>query len=368
MLAAIDARTPFNLLTGPLSRATLLRINEDEHVVLFTLHHIVSDGWSRDVLISEVASLYQAFRYGNQSPLEELEIHYADFASWQREYLSGEALEEQLNYWQKQLENIPEVLDLPTDIPRLSGLNSVGAAYRFALSSDLTRGLRVLGARSGATLFMVLLAGFKVLLYRYTGNPDIVVGTGIANRNQSEIEQLIGFFVNMLVLRTDLSGNPTFSELLKRVRQTALGAYAHQDLPFEMLVEKHLSDRDLSHSPLFQVALFLQNAATKNLELPGLALNYLGAETGGTHFDMTVGVTESADELLMATEYNTGLFEEATIKQMMEQFTRILEYMVKDPNAQILQVSLEKAMAAAVTEQHPILSTNDEAEQFDFTL
>jgi len=235
-LAQESAQRPFDLSTGPLVRASLLSLSTEERVLIVSMHHIVSDGWSMGVLVREVAALYEAYASGAESPLKELSLQYADYAVWQREWLQGEVLEQQLAYWRRQLAGAPPVLELPTDRPRPQVQTFRGAALPFKLSKELAEELRVLSRREGVTLYMTLLAGLQTLLARYTGQEDISTGTPIANRRRGEIENLIGFFVNTLVLRTDLSGNPTFHELVQRVKETALGAYAHQDVPFEMLV------------------------------------------------------------------------------------------------------------------------------------
>ncbi|RMF36691.1 MAG: non-ribosomal peptide synthetase, partial [Chloroflexi bacterium] len=257
-LATEEAQRPFDLSRGPLLRVTLLRLGDEEHVALLTMHHIISDGWSMRVLVQELAALYDAFSHGRPSPLPDLPIQYADFALWQREWLQGEVLEEQLAYWKQQLSGSPPVLELPTDRPRPPVQSFRGAHRPFMLPRPLSQAIKALCRREGVTPFMLLLAAFQTLLHRYTGQDDISVGTPIANRNRAEIEGLIGYFANTLVLRTDLSGDPPFRELLKRVREVALGAYAHQDLPFEMLVDALQPERDLSHTPLFQVMFVLQ--------------------------------------------------------------------------------------------------------------
>jgi hypothetical protein len=281
-----EERRPFDLTHGPLWRAILLQMKADEHVLLLTMHHIVSDGWSLGVLIQEMAALYQAFAAGKPSPLPELPIQYADFAVWQREWLQGEVLEKQLGYWKQQLASAPAVLELSTDRPRPPVPTFQGAQLPFALSQPLTEALKELSQREGVTLFMTLLAAFKTLLYRYTGQEDVIVGSPIANRNQAEIGGLIGFFVNTLVLRTDLEGNPSFRELLGRVREVTLGAYAHQDLPFEMLVEELQPERDMSRMPLIQVVLVLQDVGMKEFELLELTLSLLEFERSVTRVDL----------------------------------------------------------------------------------
>ncbi len=248
-----QAIQPFDLASEPLIRATLIVLSETEQVLSVCMHHIVSDGWSMGVFVQELAALYNAYSQGQPSPLAPLPIQYADFAIWQRQWLQGDVLQTQLSYWQQQLADAPALLSLPTERPRPSVQTFAGLHQEFTLSVELTGRLTKLSQQQGVTLFMTLLAAFDTLLYRYTGQSDILVGSPIANRNRSEIEGLIGFFVNTLVMRTNLAGNPTFSELLGRVREIALGAYAHQDLPFEILVEALQPERDLSHTPLFQV-------------------------------------------------------------------------------------------------------------------
>jgi hypothetical protein len=255
--------------------------------VLFTVHHIVSDGWSAGILVREVAALYEAYAAGRESPLPELEIQYADYAVWQREWLQGAVLEQQLAYWRQQLEELP-VLQLPTDKPRPSVQSQHGRAINFSLPAALTAELKRLSTAEGVTLYMTLVAAFKILLWRYSGQSDVVVGTPIAGRNQLATEGLIGLFVNTLVLRTNLSGNPTFSELLGRVREVTLSAYAHQDLPFEKLVEELQPERDMSRSPLFQVMFVLQNASAETLQLPGLEASEVGGGDETAKFDLTL--------------------------------------------------------------------------------
>ena len=278
---------PFDLVKGPLFRPTLLQLGEAEHILLLTMHHIVSDGWSMGILSRELTVLYAAFSAGHPSPLPELSIQYGDFAKWQREWLQGEVLERQLSYWKMQLEGIPAVSNLPTDRPRPAVQGYRGKAQYLELSKELTEGLKALSRKEGVTLFMTLLAAFQTLLYRYTSQEDIVVGSPIANRNRTEIEGLIGFFVNTLVLRTDVSGNPSFRELLGRVRKTALDAYEHQDLPFEKLVEELKPERSLSYSPLFQVMFVLQNAPNTGWEFEGLSVSPVRVDTETAKFDLT---------------------------------------------------------------------------------
>src|SRR6266571_73474 len=288
----LEENRPFDLRVGPLLRTTLLQLAEEEHILLLVTHHIVADGWSLDVLMGELTQLYKAHLYGQLSPLAELPIQYADFALWQREWLQGEVLAEHLAYWKQRLADAPAVLQLPTDHPRPAIQTFRGATQQLALSAELTAMLRELNRREGVTMFMTLLAAFQTLLYRYTGQEDLVVGTPIANRTRKEVAELIGFFVNTLVLRTDLSGNPTFRTLLGRVREVALGAYAHQDLPFEKLVEELHPERNLSYNPLFQVMLALETPA-KRWEWPGIDHAMWEVEQGAVHFDLVLRLEES---------------------------------------------------------------------------
>jgi aspartate racemase len=330
-----EAQRPFDLARGPLLRARLLQLGEEEHVLLLTMHHIISDGWSMGVLLRELSVLYKAFSTGQPSPLPEIPVQYADYAAWQRDWLQGEVLEAQLAYWKQQLDAANPVLDLPTDRPRPAVETHCGARQTFDLPQSLYLALRALSRQEDVTLFMTLLAAFKTLLYRYTGQEDIAVGSPIANRTQSEIEGLIGFFVNTLVLRTGLSGNPAFRELLERVREVALGAYAHQDMPFEKLVEELQPERDLSHHPLFQVMFIFQNTPRQTLELPGLVVDHLEVDNGTAKFDLTLSMVEDAEGLKGTFEYNTDLFDEATVTRMADHFQVLLEGVVADPDQRL---------------------------------
>jgi amino acid adenylation domain-containing protein len=330
-LIAQEAEHPFDLAKGPLLRGRLLRLDEQEHMLVLTMHHIVSDAWSMGVFYQELTTLYAAFVRGKPSPLSEPPLQYADFALWQREWLQGDLLEEQLSYWKQRLADVPTVLELPIDRPRPAVQTYRGAVHRFALPTALSEALKALSRQEGATLFMTLLAAFQVLLYRYTGQDDILVGAPIANRTQAECEGLIGFFVNTLVLCTDLAGNPNFRELLRRVREVALGAYAHQDLPFERLVEELQPERDLSRNPLFQVMFDLQNAPLPALDLPDLTVQPLTVDYGTAKFDLTLSVQETAQGLNGLLEYNTDLFDEATIMRLAGHFQTLLEGITADP-------------------------------------
>jgi amino acid adenylation domain-containing protein len=339
-LALEEARQPFDLAQGPLLRATLLRLYEEEYVLLLTMHHIVSDGWSMGVLYRELAVLYDAFYTEKPSPLPELPIQYADFAIWQRQWLQGERLESLLSYWKGQLDEAAPVLDLPTDRPRPPRQTFRGARQALVLPKHLTAALKALSWQEEVTLFMTLLAAFKVLLSRYTGQDDIIVGSPIAGRTQTEVEGLIGFFVNTLVLRTDLSGIPSFREVLRRVREVCLEAYTHQDLPFEKLIEELHPQRDLSRNPLFQVLFILQNAPRLVLELPGLAQRPLEVDSGTAKFDVTLSMVEEAEGLRIVLEYNSDLFDAATIHRMLSHYRTLLEGIVADPDQLIARLPL----------------------------
>jgi amino acid adenylation domain-containing protein len=316
-------------------RARLLRLSDDEHVLLFTLHHIVSDGWSLGILVREIAALYEAFAAGRPSPLPALPIQYADYAAWQRRYLDGEVLARQLVYWKKTLAGAPEALDLPTDRPRPPMQSFRGAQVRVSFPGTLARALSALARKEGATLYMTLLAAFQVLLARSTGQDDIVVGTPVANRTRTETEGLIGFLINTLVIRTALGEAPTFRDVLARVREAALGAYAHQDVPFERLVEELRPQRDLSRSPLFQVMFALQNTPLAPVRVTGLSLSGIQADSASAKFDLTLTLEEGEDGLSGYFEYVTDLFDASTIERMAAHYRTLLEGIVASPTLPI---------------------------------
>ena len=339
-LSAKEAQQPFDLERGPLLRTSLLQLSEEEYVLLLTMHHIVSDGWSIGVLARELAAIYEALWAGNQPPLPELPVQYADFAIWQRHWLCGEVLETQLAYWKQQLEGAPPLLELPADRPRPPIGTSEGATQSLLLSFELTAALKNLSQREDVTLFMTLLAAFKALLYRYTGRTDLLVGSPIANRNRAEIEGLIGVFVNTLVLRTDVSGDPTFRELLQRLREVTLGAYAHQDLPFEKLVEELQPERSLSYNPVFQVMFQLRNNPMPPLDLPGLTLSLLEVETNTTQFDLSLDLEEVGERLQASVQYSTDLFDRATITRMLGHLQTLLEGIAANPEQRLSSLPL----------------------------
>jgi hypothetical protein len=352
-VVAEEAVRPFELATGPLLRVTLVQVSEQEHVVVLVMHHIISDGWSMGLLIGEVTRLYAAYGSGSAVAPEELEWQYADYAGWQRRRLSGAALEEELSYWREQLAGAPAVLELATDRPRPAVPSYRGATEAVELSAELTEGLRELSRKSGVTLFMTLLGGFQTLLWRYSAQDDIVVGADMANRNRREVEGIIGFFVNMLVMRTSLAGDPTYVELLGRVREVALGAYAHQDLPFDKLVEELVGDRDSSYNPLFQVALVLQNTPMSALELPGVTISPFPIDTGTVPFDLVLSLSESSTGIEGTLSYSVDLFDRETIQRMLRHLQKLLESVVQDPEQRLSDLSLldEEELASFVSEE-----------------
>jgi amino acid adenylation domain-containing protein len=335
-----EALRPFNLERGPLFRAGLLRLGEDEHLLSLTMHHIVSDGWSLGVLIRELATLYENFVGEKTSSLPELSIQYADFAVWQRQWLSGDVLDRQLRYWKEQLGDDPPVLQLPTDRPRPAVPTYKGFFVTCVIGRKLTEALKDLSRREGVSLYMTLLAAFKTLLARYANQDEVIVGTPIANRNWIDIENLIGFFVNTLVLKTDLSGNPPFNELLKRIKDVMLGAFAHQDVPFEKLVEELQPDRDLSRPPLFQVMFSLQNSPMPPLELSQVTMELLQDESTTAAFDLTLDMNERAQGMECLLEYSTEIFDQSTAQRILTHFTNLLESIVTNPQQRLLELPL----------------------------
>jgi amino acid adenylation domain-containing protein len=338
-IAWTAARQPFNLATGPLLRAELLHVAADDHFLLLNIHHIVSDGWSMAIVGRELSVLYNALVSGREPELPELPVQYADYAIWQREWLSGEELLRQLGYWKTQLVNLP-TLELPTDHKRPAVQSHRGGRLATLLPAELAEALKELGRSEGATLFMTLLAAFQVLLYRYSGEEDIAVGTPIAGRRRTEVEGLIGFFANTLVLRVSLAGEPTFRELISRVRESALGSYTHQDVPFEKLVEELAPPRDLSRNPLFQVCFALQNTPAAPLMLDGLQVSRVTLSTNHAKFELTLTMRETPDGLHAGWEYSTDLFERTTIEQMARHFQVLLESIAADPGERIGRLPL----------------------------
>ncbi|MBW4633663.1 MAG: amino acid adenylation domain-containing protein [Iphinoe sp. HA4291-MV1] len=348
-LAATEAVRPFDLAEDLLVRSTLLNLTPKEHVLLLVMHHIVSDGWSMGVVVKELAAVYNAVCNDEPINLSELPIQYADYAVWQQQHLAGEVLASQQAYWQQQLATAPALLELPTDRPRPAIQTYKGAIQTFTLSQELTAALTSLSQRQGVTLFMTLLAAYQTLLYRYSGQTDICVGTPIANRNHREIEGLIGLFLNTLVLRSNLSGNPSFADLLSQVREVALSAYAHQDLPFEQLVEALQPERSLSHAPLFQV-MFVLRTPMPPLQLPDLTLSLLPINSSTTNFDLTLFMEQTSSGLSGSIEYNTDLFDDSTIVRMVQHYENLLGAVVANPQTPVSNLAILTS-----SEQHQML-------------
>jgi amino acid adenylation domain-containing protein len=341
--ATEEARQPFDLAQGPLVRARLLRLADNEHALVLMLHHIVADGWSVGVLFRELGTLYDAFSQGLPSPLPQPSIQYADYAATQREWLQGAVLERELDYWRGRFRPMPAPLRLPADRPRPPVPTHVGARVHFRLSPPVRERLEELSRGQGATLFMTLLAGFKVLLAQSSGQEDIVVGTPIAGRTRAETEGLIGCFVNTLALRTDLSGDPTFLEVMARVRETALGAYAHQELPFERLVEELQPERDTSQAPLFSVMFVLQNVPRTERRLHGLTMRHIELDKGTSKFDLSLGLAEKAGGLRGVLSYSTDLFDRASIDRLVSRYQALLAAVAAAPERRLSALPLLNA-------------------------
>jgi acyl carrier protein len=334
-IAIEDAAMPFQLSTGPLVRATLLRLSDEDHVLTLTMHHIISDAWSAGIFMQELSALYSAYINAQSSPLPELPIQYGDYAVWQRNWLQGNVLEQQLAFWRDQLRGAPAVLSLPTDKPRPKVRTFEGAYDSFSLPEDLSCELRGLARRESATVFMTLLAAFQILLGRYSGQEQVVVGTDLANRTMVETEKLIGFFINLLPLRADLSGNPTFKQLLAQVRTTALNAYSHQDMSFDKLVEELQPERSTSHNPIVQVLFVMQNLPKRSRQLPGLELSAFEIPITRSKFDCAVFMTETEKGFTGNWLYSTELFDRSTIQRMAIHFETLLRSIVAAPDARI---------------------------------
>ncbi|MHC5822277.1 MAG: non-ribosomal peptide synthetase, partial [Nostoc sp.] len=335
-----EARQPFDLSNAPLLRVTLLRLGSESHVLVLIMHHIITDGWSMGIFIQELSSLYRAFTLDSPLLLPELPIQYADFAVWQRQWLTEEVQKQQLNYWKQQLADAPPLLELPTDKPRPPVQTFCGATQEFQIDQNLSKQITTFSQQSGATLFHTLLAAFVVLMFRYSGQDDICIGSPIANRNRREIESLIGFFVNTLVLRNQIKGNPSFSEFLSQVRQVATSAYTHQDVPFEQVVEALQPERSLSYNPLFQVVFVLENFLLDTLELPDVTLTPQFVERGTSQFDLTLAVWDTKQGLIGSWEYNSDLFEPDTIARMTSHFQTLLAAIIANPNQPIGELPL----------------------------
>jgi acyl carrier protein len=345
-VAAAETRRPFDLQRGPLVRLLLVRLGDDEHAGAFTMHHIVSDGWSLGLLVRELTELYTAFTSGRAPQLPALPVQYADFAVWQRQWLDA-TMDDLVAYWTGQLAGAPALLALPEARPRPAAQTFRGAVRSRMLPADLARDLNAIGRREAATLFVTLLAGLQTLLHIRTGAADLVVGTDMANRNRFETEGLIGFFINQLALRTDLSGDPTFRELLGREREVALGAYAHQDMPFDRLVDALKLPRHLSHAPLFQIKLVLENVPEPRLALPDLRLRPFIVESTTAQLDMNLRANESAAGIGLSLEYSTDLYDAAVIDRFLEQLEEVLRAAAARPDSRLSEI----AAALDVAEQ-----------------
>ncbi|WP_197339987.1 condensation domain-containing protein, partial [Ralstonia solanacearum] len=342
VLSEQEANAPFDLEQGPLIRGRLVKLGEQEHVLLVTMHHIVSDGWSQGVLARELGALYEAYRAGKEDPLPALPIQYADYAVWQRRWLEGEALQRQGAYWEQALVGAPTLLSLPTDRARPAQQDYAGGSVEVVFDEALSAGLKRLSQRHGTTLFMTVLAGWSALLSRLSGQEEVVVGSPVANRTRSEVEGLIGFFVNTLALRLEVGSGVTVSELLGRVKGRVLEAQAHQDLPFEQVVERVRPVRSLSHSPVFQAALSWLNAEAVglNLELEGLTIEGVEAGQSAAKFDLTLELRETAGGIAGSLDYATALFDRATIERYVGYLQRLLKAMAADDGQEVGRIAL----------------------------
>ena len=353
-----EGRKPFDLSQAPLLRGTMVHLSHQEHRLLLTIHHIIADEWSMEVIHQEVNQLYEAFSQGRPSPLPELPIQYADFACWQRDWLQGEVLQRQISYWKEELAGAPSILELPTDKPRPAVQSFRGATEIFELPKELLERLKALGRQEQATLFMILEAGFMALLHRYTGQDDILVGTPISGRTHSETENLIGYFLNTVVLRAKFTDRLNFRSLLQQVRERALGAYAHPDLPFEHLVAELAPERDPSRTPLFQVMFILHNPEGVS-EVSKVSGNR-ELETGTSKFDLTLVISETGNGLEGLIEYSTDLFEAETIRRMCGHYGTLLEAIARDPDQSISRLP----MLTDAERQQLLVEWNDTAVAF----
>ena len=348
----------FNLSEDDLFQSTLYQLNQNSYVLLLNMHHIISDGWSTGILLQELSTLYTAYLAGNKSPLPDLQIQYADYAIWQKQKFTSEIREKQLNYWKQQLADIPPLLELPTDKPRPPIQSFRGGIWEFSINSNLSQKIRTLTQQSDATLFMTMLAAFVILLYRYSGQDDILIGSPMAGRNRQEIQSLIGYFVNTVVLRTKLTGNPSFREILNQVRQVATEAHNYQDIPYNQVVEALNPQRNLSYNPVFQILFDLQHSLTDKLQLPGLTLQPFLGEHSTSKFDLSLIIEDRGTELIGAWEYSSDLFTQKTITGMTENLQTLLNGIVNNPEIPINQLPIISAF-----EQQQILEKWNNTEQ-----
>jgi hypothetical protein len=332
-----ESEKGFDLGSDPILRGMVIKLGEEDHVLFLNTQHIASDGWSTGVMLNDLSALYRAALEKKPADLPPLEIQYADYAVWQRNWLQGEVLEKQLAFWKSELAGAPPLLALPTDHPRPAVQTFRGAAYESALPKSLVESLRLLGRQQGSTLFMTLLAGFEALIYHYTGQPDLVLGTDLANRTTVQTEALIGFFVNLLALRTDISGDPTFEELINRVREVTLRAYAHQDLPFDKLVEELRPERNLTHSPLVQVLFVQQNTPRSTGSMPGLKMERFRLDVP-SKFDMAVFIGESGDQVVGRWVYNPDLFDPSTVARMAGLYEVLLRAVASESDVPLSRI------------------------------
>jgi hypothetical protein len=361
-IAAEEARRRFDLAAGPLTRVKVLRLADDEHLLLFNMHHIVTDGWSMGVFIRELGACYEAFSRGEEPSLPELPAQYADYAAWQRGWLEGEVLDGQLSYWRRQLDGAPTVLELPTGGDRPSMQSFRGGTQHFEFDGELTARLKELSRGEGATLFITMLAAFYALLHRYTGCEDLVVGAPAANRGRPELEGLIGFFANTLALRVRAGAGVSFRELIGRVRESALGAYAHQDVPFERLIEELHIERDWSRHPLFQIVFSLESEPFQELSLDGLRLRPERVETQTSKFDLFLQLYEEEGLLRARLVYSTDLFDGGTAALLLRHFDRLLHSVVERPDAPVEELDM------LLEDERALLERADEFDDFEESL
>ena len=337
-----EIERPFDLETGPLLRCCLWQLGERDYVALMVTHHIASDGWSIHLLFGELAALYEVAGRGEQSPLPELAIQYSDFADWQRSWFKGNVLADHLDYWKRQLAANQATSSLPTDHPRGTSRTLRGARSVILLSAELTAELKQLSIREDSTLFMVTLAAFKTLMHRLCWLEEITVGSPIANRNRAETEGLIGFFVNTLILRTNLAGNPEFRELLRRVKEVTLGAYAHQDMPLDQLVDAIHLKRDIREHPLFQIFFALNNNPTPSVEMAGVGITPMRIDNGIAKFDIEISLIERDEGMVVTAIYNADLFERSSIESLLARYEKVLSGVARNPAARLLDIDLDE--------------------------
>jgi hypothetical protein len=350
-----QASLPFDLAKDPITRNTLLKLTNAEHILIMATHHIASDGWSTGVLVRDLTALYEAVLTGKPVDLPKLEIQYADYAAWQRNWLQGEVLDQQIGYWRQRLAGAPQILMLPADRPRPEKPTFQGAIHRSLLPTTLAEAVRILSRQQGCTTFMTMLAAFQTMVLHYTGNPDIVLGTDLANRTSVQTEALMGFFVNLLALRTDLSGDPTYAELMARDREVALGAYAHQDVPFDKLVEELQPERSLSHNPLVQVLFVQQNTPRSAMTMGGLTMEWERMDVL-SKFDLALFVVETKEGIVGNWAYSAELFDPATIARMADLYRLVLEKAAANPEVRLGELL---GLLAEEDKQHRSLQHKD---------